>query len=240
VVHTDTRAEQTQAVAQRAGQIGSPEAARLRRARWLDPRLIIGVLLVLGSVVVGTRVIAAADRTVPVLVAAADLAPGQRLTPNLVEPRDVLLDGNLHRYVTGAVGSGYVVVRPVGAGELLPRSSIAAATDDDALRYVTIPLPAAEVPVGLAAGDLVDVWHIPPTDAEDRTATLLLSGVGVANADSGEGGLATAGGQARVTLAVTGAKAGRSSAEQDSAIGALMAAARDGLVYLAVVPAAPR
>jgi hypothetical protein len=217
----------------------SPQASRLSRARWLDPRLIIGVLLVLGSVVVGTRVIAAADQTVPVLVAATDLAPGQTLSPALVDTRDVVLDGTVELYVTGAVGQGYVVTRAVAAGELLPRSSIAAATDDDALRYVTIPLPATEVPAGLAGGDLVDVWRIPPPDVTDRTASRLLTRIGVTDASSGEDGLTTAGGQARVTLAVS-AVDGRSPAELSEVIGALVAAARDGLVYLTVVPDASR
>jgi hypothetical protein len=238
LVHTETRAVPSPSAAQRADQLGSPHAARMGRARWLDPRLIIGVLLVLGSVVAGTRVIAAADHTVPVLVAATNLAPGQPLTPDLVEPRRVKLDGNLDRYLTGAVGRGYVVVRAVGEGELLPRSSIAAASDDRALRYVTISLPAAEVPVGLAGGDLVDVWEIPPPDATNRAASLLLSGVGVTDSDSGSDGLTTVGGQARVTLAVTPATGGRSSAELDEAIGALIPAARAGLVYLTVVPEA--
>ena len=240
MVNTDTRAVKSPAGSSSMGQLGSPQATRIRRARWLDVRLVIGVLLVLGSVVVGTRVIAAADDTVPVLAAAEDLAPGQRLTPELVEIRDVVLDGNLDRYLTGDVGRGYVVVRTVGEGELLPRSSIALATDDRALRYVTIPLPAAEVPVGLASGDLVDVWQVPPPDATDRTAMRLLRGVGVTESDSGDGGLATAGGQARVTLAVTTVEDLRSPAELAEAIGALIAAARDGLVYLTVVPAAPQ
>ncbi len=238
MVHTNTQAEQPQSVAPSTSWIGSPQAARLRRARWHDPRLIIGVLLVLGSVLMGTRVIAAADDTVPVLVAAADLAPGQPLTPDLVETRDVLLGDNIDRYLTGTVGRGYVVVRAVGEGELLPRSSIAAANDDRTLRYLTIPVVAAEMPVGLAGGDLVDVWQIPPTDAGDRTATRVLSSVGVTDADSAAGGLTTAGGQARVTLAITDVT--RSSTELHEAIGALIAAARDGLVYLTVAPAAPQ
>ena len=238
MVHTDTRAASSPSAAQRADQVGSPHAARLGRARWLDPRLIIGVLLVLSSVVAGTRVIAAADQTVPVLVAARDLAPGQPLTPDLVETRRVKLDGNLDRYLTGAVGRGYVVVRAVNEAELLPRSSIAAATDGRALRYVTISLPAAEVPVELAGGDLVDVWQVPPSDSADRAASLLLSSVGVTESDSGSDGLATAGGQARVTLALTAATGGQSSAKLEKAIGTLIPAARAGLVYLTIVPEA--
>ena len=239
MVHTGTGAVQSPSASLNAADIGSPQASRLRRARWLDPRLVTGILLVLGSVVVGTRVIAAADHTVPVLVATTDLAPGQPLTAELVETRDILLDGNLDRYVTGAIGDGYVVVRTVGKGELLPRSSVAPATSDGELRYVTIPLPGAEVPAGVARGAVVDVWRIPPADAAERTAQRLLTGVGVTDADSGESGLTTTGGQARVTLAVSPAHAGQSAARLDETVGALVTAARDGLVYLTVVPEAP-
>ncbi len=240
LVQTDAAVVQSPSVSPSAGDIGSPPASRLRRARWLDPRLITGILLVLGSVIVGTRVIAAADQTLPVLVAATDLAPGQALSAELVETRNVMLDGNLDRYISGPIGDGYVVVRAVGEGELLPRSSVAPATEDGELRYVTIPLPAAEVPVNMNRGAVVDVWRIPPVDAADRIAERLLTGVGVTDSDSGEGGLANAGGQARVTLAVAAADVGRSPAEQNEAIGALVTAARDGLVYLTVIPEAPQ
>jgi len=81
------------------------------------------------------------------------------------------------------------------------------------------------------------VWQVPPPDIADRTATRLLSRVGVTSSDSGQGGLATTGGQARVTLAVA-ADGGRAPATLDEALGALVAAARDGLVYLTVVPKA--
>lgn len=238
MVRTGTGSVSLPSAASRAADLGSPQVSRLRRARWLDPRLITGVLLVLGSVVVGSRVIAAADQTVPVLAAATDLAPGQPLTAELVETRDVVLDGNDNLYYTGDLGRGYVVVRPVGAGELLPRASVAAATDSGALRYVTIPLPAAEVPAGLARAAVVDVWRIPPPDAPDRTAARLLAGVGVTAADSGDGGLAAAGGQVRVTLAVTAPDGG--DASLDRSVATLLAAARDGLVYLTVVPEGPR
>ena len=235
MVQTDTGAGSVGAAAEPAAELGSPRASRLRRPRWLDPRLITGVLLVLGSVVVGTRVIAAADHTVPVLVAATDMAPGQALSPDLVETRNVVLDGNLDRYVTGSIGGGYVLVRAVSEGELLPRSAVAAATGDE-IRHVTIALPAAEVPVGLTGGAVVDVWRVPAMDATDRTAQRLLSRVGVTDADVDTGGLTSAGSQTRVTLAlVAAADQHRSSTELDEAVGALVAAARDGLVYLTVV-----
>src|SRR3954452_22866223 len=47
-----------------------PTPRRVRPPRWLDLRLVLGVLLVLGSVLLGARVVTAADATVPVWAAA--------------------------------------------------------------------------------------------------------------------------------------------------------------------------
>ena len=55
---------------------GGPTPRRVRPPRWLDLRLVLGVLLVLGSVLLGARVVGAADATVPVWAAAGDLAAG--------------------------------------------------------------------------------------------------------------------------------------------------------------------
>lgn len=208
----------------------SPIAARLALPRWLDLRLVVGVLLVLVSIVVGARVIAAADRTVPVLVAAADLVPGQPLTADLVENRGVLLEQGLDQYFTGAVGGGYVVVRPVARGELLPRSAVSPATETEAVRYVTLPVPGPEAPAGLSAGAVVDVWLTPADGA--GPASMLLSGVTVTAASSGSGGLTGTSSQAQVTLAVVDEELEEVTAE-------LVAAARAGLVYLTALPGVP-
>ncbi|HRK48490.1 MAG TPA: hypothetical protein PK324_22875, partial [Nocardioides sp.] len=56
-----------------------PSAVRGHRSGWRDPRLWVGVVLVAVSVVVGSRTLAAADDTVQVWAAAADLGVGQRV-----------------------------------------------------------------------------------------------------------------------------------------------------------------
>ena len=56
-----------------------PAPRRVRPPRWLDLRLLLGILLVLGSVLLGARVVGAADATVPVWAAAGDLAAGTEL-----------------------------------------------------------------------------------------------------------------------------------------------------------------
>src|SRR4051794_32919907 len=51
-----------------------PTPRRVRPPRWLDLRLVLGVLLVLASVLLGARVVGAADATVPVWAVTGDLA----------------------------------------------------------------------------------------------------------------------------------------------------------------------
>src|SRR4051812_29815423 len=62
------------------GTPGGPVPRRVRPPRWLDLRLVLGVLLVLGSVLLGARVVTAADATVPVWSAAGNLAAGTVLS----------------------------------------------------------------------------------------------------------------------------------------------------------------
>ena len=210
-----------------ATDLASPAAARLRPPRWLSVRMVVGVLIVLVSVVAGVRVVAAADQTVPVLVATQDLAAGQPLTPELVETKRVRLEHGIDAYLTGEVGSGYVVVRPVGRGELVPSAAIGPAAEAPEVRYVTLPLDAAELPHGVGAGDVVEVWMIPADDKP--AATLLLPAASVTAASAGGGGLTDASRQAQVTLAVTGDDLQDLTAQ-------LVAAARAGRVYLAALP----
>src|SRR3954468_16062952 len=75
-----------------ADALPGPTPRRVRPPRWLDLRLVLGVLLVLGSVLLGARVVSAADATVPVWAATGDLAPGTELTADDLVPVDVRLD----------------------------------------------------------------------------------------------------------------------------------------------------
>ena len=212
----------------------SPQATRVGAPRWLDLRLVVGVLLVLGSVAVGARVVAAADDTVPVLVAAQDLTVDRPLTAALVQTRQVLLEDGLARYLSGDVPEGYVMVRPVEAGELVPRSAVAPAGEvAEDLRYVTLALPAAELPAGLRAGRVVDVWVAPDGEAAGAVAELLLAGITVTDVGGDGGGLGVSGTERAVTLAVT---PGVATDTLEEAVARLVAAARDARVYLAAVP----
>jgi len=212
----------------------SPRANRARMPRWFDLRLGLGVILVLGSVAVGARVVAAADDTTAMLVATEDLAPGQALSGEVVEASDVRLAGAADLYLTGQVGDGYVVTRHVSAGELLPRAAVAPLAELEELRYVTVPLDSAETPSGLRSGDLVDVWLVPAEAG--AAATALAEAVSVTEVSRGSGTLGQSSALTVVTLALT--TADEPAGDLVALVAGILAAARSGQVYLTQRPSA--
>jgi hypothetical protein len=132
---------------------------RVRAPRWLDLRLVVGVLLVLASVLLGARVVAGADRTVAVWSVAGDLAAGTVLTADDLVPVDVRLDDAAGAYLsTTAQPQGRTLSRAVRKGELLPRSALDGAS---AQVQLALPVQAGYVPPGLGRGSRVDVYALP-------------------------------------------------------------------------------
>jgi len=133
-------------------------APRLQRPSWRDPRLLIGLVLLLTSVAIGARVIALADHTQPVYAARATLPTGTPLTTDVLEVVRLRLTGTDARYLDARQPppSGQVLTRTIGAGELVPTTSLASA-DRILARPVSIPIEG-EPPAGLAVGGLVDLW----------------------------------------------------------------------------------
>jgi hypothetical protein len=146
-----------------------PVPRRVRPPRWLDLRLVLGVLLVLGSVLLGARVVTAADATVPVWSAAGDLAAGTALSDGDLVAVSVRLDGVAAGYLaTSTRPQGRVLGRAVRAGELLPRSALEEATGRVQL---ALPVQAGYVPPSLTRGQVVDVYAVadPAVGATGRT-----------------------------------------------------------------------
>ncbi len=172
-------------------QVPSPTASRLARPGWLDLRLVAGVLLVLVSVVIGARVLASADRTSPVWVLARDMAVGSTLSADDLTRQAVRLEDTDQRYVTAPADAkppvGYVLLRGLGSGELLPRAALRLPETGEGLRDVTVPVEVGHLPPDLRAGQLVDVYLTTgkDTDAEARATTLLLRSIAVRDRSSG-------------------------------------------------------
>jgi hypothetical protein len=141
---------------------------RVRPPRWLDLRLVLGVLLVLGSVLLGARVFAAADATVPVWSAAGDLAAGSVLAAGDLVAVDVRLDDVAGAYLaTSTRPEGRTLARAVRNGELLPRTAL---EEPAGLVQLALPVQAGYVPPGLDRGQVVDVYAV-ADPAAGATAT---------------------------------------------------------------------
>lgn len=136
----------------------TPSASRLRPPRWTDARLVVGVLIVLGSVVLGSVVVRGADQRSPVYSARVALVPGQRLTEADLVRVDVHLGPVSDRYLTPVTlrPRPLVVLRAVPAGELVPGDAVGdeASAGVQPLTLVVDPLVA----VSLQVGSEVDVY----------------------------------------------------------------------------------
>jgi hypothetical protein len=119
---------------------------------------VLGVLLVLGSVLVGARVVGAADATVPVWALTSDLAAGTTRGAEDLVAVDVRLDATAGAYLSASTRpEGRTLARAVRAGELLPRSVLEERTE---LVQLALPVQAGYVPPGLGRGQLVDVYAL--------------------------------------------------------------------------------
>jgi hypothetical protein len=141
-----------------------PAALRTTRPGWRDPRLWVGILLVVVSVVGGARVLASADDSVTVWAAARDLGPGDTVTVDDLEVRRVSFgeSADLDRYFSAdaAPPEELQVIRGVGAGELLPRGAVGPV---GAARLLQLPVAvdAELVPPSVGAGSVVDLYVLP-------------------------------------------------------------------------------
>ena len=169
----------------------SPPARRLARPRWLDPRLLGGLLVVLVSVALGVKVVGDAEDGDLVWAASRDLLAGSTLQPDDLEPRSVRMPGTVGSYVdaSGAPPAGYVLVRDVAAGELVPAAALddAAAAEDH--RLVSMPVSQHHYPSGLARGHRVDVYVVPavaPGAVASAAQPVLVLGAAAVSEVSGE------------------------------------------------------
>jgi hypothetical protein len=209
----------------------SPAASRLALPRWFDARMVVGILLVLASVVIGAKVFSAADSTTSVWAAARDLPAGSRLQGSDLKAVKVRLgDGSRYVAAVGAAPAGYVLTRPVGAGELLPSKAFVdpAKANDPALarREVTVPVRQDHWPADLRSSELVDVYAT--AKADGATPVRILAGVTVGSLPNKSRDVFGASGQTSgsVTLLV-----------RDDQVAALVGAVEAAQVDLVRVPA---
>ncbi|MFJ5860536.1 hypothetical protein ACIQCM_03865 [Pseudarthrobacter sp. NPDC092439] len=179
------------------GLDSSVTVSRLKRPSWKDPRLVVGILLVLASVAGVISLLAAADRTTEVFAARNGIAVGERLTPENVVRTKVRLGDVEQHYITAASGlpEDAVAIQRIGKEQLVPRTSLGTV---DALDRKPVALTVSEaLPAQAVAGARVDVWVAQP-DARNGFSepTLLLPGAEIAEVAEG----ATALGSSKTTV----------------------------------------
>jgi hypothetical protein len=213
----------------------SPPARRLERPRWLDPRLLVGLFLVLASVAVGSRVVASAEEGELVWSAARDLPAGTTLEAGDMEPTSVRLAGSTAQYVDAGAAppTGYVLLRDVTAGELVPAAALATTDAPSSHRLVAVPVAPNHFPPGLVRGHRVDVYvtsAATPGSAttDDAEPRLVLADASVAEVADGSGAFGASSGSVGIVLEVD---------ESDAA--AVVAAVATGTIQLVRLPGSP-
>ncbi|MDQ5860988.1 MAG: hypothetical protein M3536_01850 [Actinomycetota bacterium] len=160
--------------------------ARLKPPSWKDPRLLVGVLLVLASVVGVISLVGSADQTTEVYAARDSIAVGEKLTADNVVRAKVRLGETEQHYVTVEAGlpDGLVAVQRIGKNQLVPKESLATV---DALDRKPVAVTIDEaLPPQAVAGTRVDVWVALP-DARNGFSEpkLLLPGAEIAQVTAG-------------------------------------------------------
>src|SRR5699024_6927645 len=139
---------------------------RLRRPRWKDPRLIVGIILVVASVLMGALLVSRLAATVPVLVVRSPVVPGDVIDPDDLATVQLRLGEQEDLYVgtVEAIPEGAVATSAIQAGELLPLSAVGQASDVP-LRPVVIPVDTT-VAESVAPGATVELWHTGPAQED--------------------------------------------------------------------------
>lgn len=188
----------------------SAPAKRARSARWRDPRLLAGVVLVAVAMAGGALLLNRGSVGTPTVRALRDLPVGVTVSDADVEIVTADIPGT--QAYLAQIEPGEVVVRAIHAGELVPADALTAHAPVD-VRMVTVPVEPLHAPPGLAPGSRVDVWVT--SDREGALPELALADALVSSVST-ETDSAT--GQRGVVLQVAPADAGKVVAASQSSV----------------------
>ena len=210
--------------------LAAERATRGRRPGWRNPRLLLGIVLVAGSVLLGARLLAAADDTVSVWAVARDLPSGAALDQGDLRHEQIRFPDaeTADQYLAAGddLPAGATLNRPVSAGELLPRAAFAEESGAD-LVEVPISVLSDDLPATVTQGSVVDVWVSPKVSAVGQSrvkAVLVLTDVVVVAVPRTSEGLAP---QTTRQVIVGVAKSGAAN------LGAALGGLSDGRVVIA-------
>jgi hypothetical protein len=154
----------------------TPGPTHTRRRFWVDPRFVIGLVLVAASITGVGAIVAGSDRTTAVYTARSTLTVGDELTAtDLVETR-VQLGAAAELYLVPAADlkSGLLVTQTILAGELVPRSAVGKSSGSD-VTSVVVDVPG-RLAASIAAGSVVDIWSARATGPSEYAPPTILVG----------------------------------------------------------------
>jgi hypothetical protein len=175
----------------------SPKASRLALPRWLDPKLLLGLLLVIVAMLLGARVFASADDTVAVYQVKSAMFTGDALTADSVTVTRVhFSEGSVADNYVGAaqaLPAGQVVNHDLRAGEMLTQGSVSAKTQTPTVE-LSVPISTGDVAL-VTKNSRVDVIVVPNsvTGAAKASPTKVLADVLVTSIPGGSGGAFSSG-----------------------------------------------
>ncbi len=149
-----------------------------------DVRFWLGLILILGSVTAGTRILGNASHRSPAVVALHSLAAGATVTSedvslvNVAVPSDVAtisrVDDVVGKVLTQPLTQGALIVPGIATSDTAPES-----------RTIALPIRAGHLPA-VQRGSLVDVWVTPSLDgvAVPGPSTLVIKNALVADVPS--------------------------------------------------------
>lgn len=204
-------------------------ASRLRVQAWRDPRLLLGVLLVLGSAVGGARLVASYDDSERFWVLRSDVTAGDPVSREDLTVADVRVGeatavGYLRADEQFPSSLGDLVwAHDVASGALLARTALRSETTTEGVE-LPLSVTAGSFPLNLVHGDRVDVWVGPGPGGDTASeAVRLLAGATVLDAE----GSGADGGAGRTIMVDAG---------EEALDGADLAAVSAGHVTLVRVP----
>lgn len=174
----------------------TPGPTRTRRRFWVDPRFVIGLVLVVASITGVAAIVAGSDHSTAVYTARHTLTVGDALTTtDLLETRAQLGGaGALYLVPTPDLKEGLLVTRTILAGEFVARSAVGTSSGRD-MTSVVVDVPG-RLAASIAAGSVVDVWsarttgpseYAPPTILVGQVSVVsIVAPTGIIAADNGQ------------------------------------------------------
>lgn len=139
------------------GSMAGMEGARLRKPSWKDPRLLIGIMLVLASIAGVIAIVRSAETRATVYAARDDIGVGQSIKAEDLVAVEVQLGDAQSRYLVDAQSiADRVAVQRIAKGNLVPLSSLGS-MDRLGRRPVSISLTEV-LPTSVVEGARVDIW----------------------------------------------------------------------------------